>query len=146
MRAPLLLGPSYLLTPRMAGEIIYDRDIHIWTDGSALDNGADMCTAGSAWTSDLLFDDKVRLTGAVLPNNVAEVATVVLCLMAWRDAHITIHTDSTFMLGLLKGGLLAMERDGWGGRPEAHDQRTSHPFTSVPIIPALGQIRQNKLY
>jgi len=70
-----------------------------------------------AWTSDLLFDDKVKLTGAVLSNNVAEVAAVALCLMAWRDAHITIHTDSTFVLGLLEGGLLAMERDGWGDAP-----------------------------
>jgi len=59
----------------------------------------------------------VSLTGAVLSNNVAEVAAVVLCLMAWRDAHIVIHTDSTFVLGLLKGGLLALERDGWGDAP-----------------------------
>jgi len=78
-------------------------------DGSALDNGMDTCMAGSAWTSDLLFDDKVKLTGAVLSNNVAEVAAVVLCLLAWRDAHVVVHTDSTFVLGLLKGGLLAME-------------------------------------
>ena len=41
----------------------------------------------------------------------------MLCLMAWRDAHLVIHTDSTFVLGLLKGGLLAMERDGWGDAP-----------------------------
>ena len=59
----------------------------------------------------------MSLTGTVLSNNVAEVAAVVLCLMAWRDAHLVIHTDSTFVLGLLKGGLLAMERDGWGDTP-----------------------------
>ena len=59
----------------------------------------------------------MSLTGATLSNNVAEVAAVVLCLMAWRDAHVVIHTDSTFVLGLLKGGLLAMERDGWGEAP-----------------------------
>lgn len=53
----------------------------------------------------------------MLSNNVAEVAVVVLCLLAWRDAHIIIHTDSTFVLGLMKGGLLAMERDGWGEAP-----------------------------
>ena len=106
--------PSHPPDPRMAGDIIYDRDIHIWTDRLALDNSMDTCSAGSMWTSDLLFDDKVRLTGAILSNNVAEVAAVVLGLMAWRDAHVVIHTDSTFVLGLLKGGLLAMERDGWG--------------------------------
>jgi len=106
--------PSRLPTPRITGEIIYDEDVHVWTDGSALDNGTDSCTAGSAWTTDLKFDDKVRLIGAVLSNNVVEVEAVALCLLAWRDAHIVIHTDSTFGLGLLRGGLLAMEQDGWG--------------------------------
>jgi len=104
-------------TPRTVRNIIYDRDIHVWTDGSALSNGLDDCTTGSAWMSDLLFDNKVRLTGAALSNNVTEVAAIVLCLMAWRDTHIVIHTDSMFVLGLLKGGLLAMERDGWGEAP-----------------------------
>jgi len=102
---------------RHASNIIYEQDIHVWTDGSALDNGMDMCSAGSAWTLDLQFDDKVRLTRAVLSNNVAEVAAVVLCLMAWRDTHLIIHTDSTYVMGLLKGGLLAMERGGWGEAP-----------------------------
>jgi len=102
---------------RRADSIAYDRDIHVWTDGSAKDNGTDVCTAGSAWVSDMQFQDTVSLTGATLSNNVTEVAAVVLCLMAWRDAHIVIHTDSTFVLGLLGGGLLAMERDGWGDAP-----------------------------
>ena len=97
--------------------IVYDRDIHIWTDGSAEKNGQDECTAGSAWVSDIQLSDKVSLAGAVLSNNVAEVVAVVLCLLAWRNAHIVIHTDSTYVLGLLKGGLLAMERDGWGDAP-----------------------------
>jgi len=100
--------PAAPPTARQAESIIYAEDIHIWTDGSAKDNGTDICTAGSAWVSDLQFRDTVSLTGAVLSNNVAKVAAVVLCLMAWRDAHIVIHTDSTFVLGLLKGGLLAM--------------------------------------
>jgi len=42
---------------------------------------------------------------------------VVICLQAWQDAHLVIHMDSTFVLGLIKGGLLAMERDGWGDAP-----------------------------
>ena len=102
---------------RRASPIIHERDIHVWTDGSAKDNGTDVCTAGSAWVSDMQFQDAVSLTGSTLSNNVAEVAAVVLCLMAWRDAHLVIHTDSTFVLGLLGGGLLAMERDGWGDAP-----------------------------
>jgi len=109
--------PAALPSSRHADHIIYDRDIHIWTDGSAKDNGTDICTAGSAWVLDLQFSDAVSLTGSVLSNNVAEVAAIVLCLRAWRDAHIVIHTDSTFVLGLLKGGLLAMEQDGWGDAP-----------------------------
>jgi len=114
---------------RQVGSLVYKRDIHVWTDGSAKDNGTDICTAGSAWVSDLQFQDTVSLTGAVLSNNVAEVAAVVLCLMAWRDAHIVIHTDSTFVLGLLKGGLLAMERDGWGDAPQH--------FSRGPPVPLL---------
>jgi len=97
--------------------IVYKEDVHIWTDGLAKDNGTDGCTVGSAWASRMQLSDSVSLTGAVLSNNVAEVVAVVLCLLAWRDAHIVIHTDSTFVLGLLKGGLLAMERDGWGDSP-----------------------------
>jgi len=110
-------APANIPVSRTAEVIVYDRDIHVWTDGSAQDNGTDICTAGSAWFSDLQISDKVMLTGAMLSNNVAEVAAIVQCLMAWRDAHVTIHTDSTFVLGLLKGGLLAMERDGWGDTP-----------------------------
>ena len=97
--------------------IIYSQDIHVWTDGSVEKNGQSDCTAGSAWISDMRFSDKVSLTGAVLSNNVAEVAAVVLCLLAWWNAHVVLHTDSTYVLGLLKGGLLAMERDGWGEAP-----------------------------
>jgi len=109
--------PAAPPTARRAESIVYERDIHVWTDGSAKDNGTDVCTAGSAWVSDLQFQDAVSLTGVVLSNNIAEVAAIVLCLLAWRDAHLVIHTDSTFVLGLLKGGLLAMERDGWGDAP-----------------------------
>ena len=110
--APVARVPS-----RPQDDIIYDRDIHIWTDGSADKDGQDICTAGSAWVSDLQLSDKVSLMGAVLSNNVAEVAAVVLSLLAWRNTHVVIHTDSTYVLGLLKGGLLAMERDGWGDAP-----------------------------
>jgi len=110
-------APAAPPSARRADSIVYERDIHVWTDGSAKDNGTDICTAGSAWVSDIQLRDAVSLTGATLSNNVAEVAAVALCLMAWRDAHIVIHTDSTFVLGLLRGGLLAMERDGWGDAP-----------------------------
>jgi len=99
---------------RDGAEIVLPVDIHVWTDGSALNNGLETCTAGAAWTTDLGFQDDVSLFGITLSNNVAEVTAVVLCLLAWRDAHLVVHTDSSFVLGLVKGGLLAMERDGWG--------------------------------
>jgi len=102
---------------RDGSDIILARDIHIWTDGSAINNGLESCSAGAAWTSDLTLHDEVSLCGAQLSNNVAEVAAVVLCLLSWRDAHIVVHTDSSFVLGLVQGGLLAMERDGWGDAP-----------------------------
>jgi len=109
--------PARLAETRTPEDIVYERDIHMWMDGSVEHNGRADCTAGSAWVSDLGFDDCVQLTGSTLSNNVAEVAVVVLCLLAWRDAHVVIHTDSTFVLGLARGGLLAMERDGWGDTP-----------------------------
>jgi len=109
--------PATRVPSRPQDSIVYDKDIHIWTDGSAEKNGQDICTAGLAWVSDLQLSDKISLTGAVLSNNVAEVAAVVLCLLAWRNAHVVVHTDSAYVLGLLKGGLLAMERDAWGDAP-----------------------------
>jgi len=121
--------PRVHTRPREA--IIYDRDVHIWTDGSADKNGKDECTAGSAWVSDLQLSDKVSLVGAILSNNVAEVAAVVLCLLAWRNAHLIIHTDSTYVLGLLKGGLLAMERDGWGDAPRHMSRGPGTPLLQL---------------
>jgi len=90
---------------------------HIWTDGSALDNGQETCSAGAGWVSDLNFTDCVSLSGVSLSNNVAEISAVILALTAWRPYHVTIHTDSSCVLGLVKGGLLALERDGWADIP-----------------------------
>ena len=129
---------------RRVDPIVYERDIHIWTDGSAENNGTDVCTAGSAWVLDLHFQDAVSLTGSVLSNNVAEVAAVVLCLMAWRDAHIVIHTDSTFVLGLLKGGLLALERDGWGDAPRHFSRGPPLPLLRLSCTCCgIGQVGYN---
>jgi len=123
--------PALPPATRLTDPIVYERDIHVWTDGSAKDNGTDVCTAGSAWVTDLQFHNAVSLTGAVLSNNVAEVAAVTLCLMAWRDAHLVIHTDSTFVLGLVGGGLLAMERDGWGDAPRHYSKGPPTPLLQM---------------
>ena len=53
----------------------------------------------------------------MVSNNVAEVSAVIMALLAWQSSHIHIITDSTFIISLLQGGLLAMERDGWPDLP-----------------------------
>jgi len=136
-------APIMRVCSRPQEAIVYDKDIHIWTDGSADKNGQDGCTAGSAWVSDMQFSDKISLTGAVLSNNVAEVAAVVLCLLTWQNAHIVIHTDSTYILGLIKGGLLAMEWDGWGDAPR-HMSR-GPPTPLLQLLLYLLQDRTGRL-
>ena len=91
--------------------------IHLWTDSSAEDNGLESCTAGSAW---MRSDDDfghASLTGLPLSNNVAEVAAVCLALMRWPSHHLHIHSDSGYVLRLIRGGLLSLERDGWPNFP-----------------------------
>src|SRR5882757_2019570 len=91
----------------------YSHVIHVWTDGSALANGLDTCTAGAAWVSNIELQDSVALSGVPLSNNIAELAAIVLCLMAWRGYAIVVHTDSSYSLKLVTGGLLERERNGW---------------------------------
>ena len=106
---------SYILPPPGLPGVI-----SIWTDGSAHDNGLETCTAGAAWTTEFYIDGYYKLTGYPLSNNVAEVAAVILALSSWRGYDVHIFTDSTFVLGLINGGLLAMERDGWPDLPWLH--------------------------
>ena len=91
--------------------------VSVWTDGSALDNGLESCIAGSAWTTEYYIEDSCRLVGLPVTNNIAEVAAVIMALKSWRNHDIHIYTDSTFVLHLMDGGLLAMERDSWPGLP-----------------------------
>jgi len=121
-RAHLIPYPKKLRPVRScAGPLAWPSVVHAWTDGSALDNGRDKCTAGAAWTTPLGLSDKVSLGGIRLTNNVAEVAAVVLCLLAWRQVDLVVHTDSSLVLGLTRGRLLAMERDGWIDIPRDRD-------------------------
>ena len=91
--------------------------ISLWTDGSALDNGLETCTAGSAWVSDLHIHASVCLSGVPLSNNVAEIATVILALRSWPGHHLHIHTDSKFVLKLVHGSLLSLEHNSWPDFP-----------------------------
>ena len=87
--------------------------IHLWTDGSAFDNGLDSCAAGAAWVSSHGAEYSTRITNGPVSNNVAEVVAIIISLLSWRHTDLIIHTDSKYVIQLINGGLLAMERDGW---------------------------------
>ena len=87
--------------------------VHLWTDGSAFDNGLDSCVAGAAWISSHGAVYSARIVDGPVSNNVAEVVAVVTALLSWRHTDIVIHTDSMYVIKLVRGNLLAMERDGW---------------------------------
>ena len=91
--------------------------VDVWTDGSALDNGLEICTTGAAWISGTHISDMASLTGVPLSNNIAEVAAVLMALLSWPTSPLHIHTDSTFVLSLVHGGLLSLERNGWPSFP-----------------------------
>ena len=91
--------------------------VTVWTDGSALHNGRDDCVAGAAWFSHEGAFEYSHIVGAIPSNNVAEVVAVVMALKAWRSHNLHVITDSKFALGLVSGGLLAAERDGWPDCP-----------------------------
>ena len=87
--------------------------IHVWTDGSAFNNGMDSCIAGAAWVSSHRAVYSARIADGPASNNIAEVVAVVMALLSWRHTDLIIHTDSMYVIKLVKGNLLAMERDGW---------------------------------
>ena len=127
-RAYVLKYDNSLQAKPLAKVPICSDTLHVWTDGSALDNGLESCTAGAGWISDLELYDSVSLVGIPMTNNIAEVAAVTLCLTAWRGYNIVIHTDSAYVLKLMKGNLLAMERDGWGDFPRVGQSASSLPL------------------
>ena len=113
--APLICPPP---VPAQAAPARCDSPVvTVWTDGSAVDNGLESCVAGAGWYSDSGIFAYARVVGPMVSNNVAEVSAVIMALQAWQSLHLHIYTDSTFVLGLIRGGLLAMERDGWPDLP-----------------------------
>ena len=105
---------------------------HIWMDGSALNNGHPHCTAGAAWLSPCGLSEVFHLVGPRLSNNIAEICAAIQALQAWPNQALHIHTDSSFVLGLVRGGLLAMERDGWHGFPLFSTSTNSNLGFSIP--------------
>ena len=90
---------------------------HIWTDGSALNNSHPHCTAGTAWLSLCSLSKVFHLVGPCLSNNITELCAAYQAIQAWPNCALHIHSDSSFVLGLAHGSLLAMEQDGWHGFP-----------------------------
>ena len=107
---------------------------HIWTDGSALNNGHPHCTAGAAWLSPCGASAVFHLVGPRLSNNIAELCAAIKAVQAWPDQALHIHTDSSFVLGLVRGGLLTMERDGWHGFPLFSSSVDSNLGFSIPAL------------
>jgi len=127
-RSNVLAYDNSFRTAPLAQKPVCGGVFHIWTDGSAVNNGKENCSAGAGWVSDLELYDCVSLTGIPLTNNIAEVAAIALCLSAWRGYDVVVHTDSTYVLGLMRGNLLAMERDGWGDFPRVGQSASSLPL------------------
>ena len=110
----------------------YNRIINVWTDGSAEHNGQDWCTAGAAWVTDTSHSESIKLADMPCSNNIAELIALISALENWRHQDVHIHTDSTWVLSLLKGGLLARERDGWTGH-QYYDVTTEYPHTLATL-------------
>ena len=108
---PYVMPPRQTLPPEPACP--WGGVVNIWTDGSASDNGHESCIAGSAWITDFHVSDHASLRSFHPSNNLAEVVAVIMALQSWPTSDLHIHTDSTFVLGLIEGSLLAHERDGW---------------------------------
>ena len=123
--------------------------VHVWTDGSAFGNGLDSCVAGAAWVSSHGAEYSARIVDGPTSNNVAEVVAVVTALLSWRHTDMVIHTDSMYVLKLVKGNLLAMERDGWV--EYVSSLRPPRPWTtdtpgSLPDIVSSINLLQHLLY
>ena len=108
---PYVMPPMQALPPEPACP--WGGVVNIWTDGSASDNGHESCIAGSAWITDFHVSDQVSIRSFHPSNNLAEVVAVIMALLSWPTSDLHIHTDSTFVLSLIEGSLLAHERDGW---------------------------------
>ena len=108
------------------------RDVNVWTDGSAVNNGLETCVAGAAWITDTFIHGSASLCGVPLTNNIAEVAAVLLALSAWPSCNLHIHTDSSFVIKLVSGSLVSLEWRGWPNFPwlGSNDNQRA-PFTLI---------------
>jgi RNase H len=86
--------------------------VEVWTNGSALNNGTESCSARSGWVSSLGMEKSWRLVGFPVINNVAEVVAIITAISTYQYSPVLIHTDSSFIINLCLGGLLELETAG----------------------------------
>ena len=91
--------------------------VHMWTDGSATNNGSEACKSTTMWVSEDGSSGHCWITGAPSSNNIAEIVAATLALHNWPNDDLHIHTDSKLVLALFQGGLLALENSGWSTLP-----------------------------
>jgi len=91
--------------------------VHVWTDGSASNNGSETCVSVATWSTGDGLSTSCHLVGAPSSNNVAEIVAAAMALCAWPASDLHLHTDSKLVLGLLWRGLLDMENDPWSALP-----------------------------
>ena len=112
---PSKFGPYPAHSPAMHDDFppASQETVHVWTNGSAYDNGLDSCVAGAAWVLSHGATYSAWIIDGPASNNIAEVVAVVMSLLSWKHTDLVVHTDSMYVIRLVKGELLAMERDGW---------------------------------
>ena len=123
--------PKQAPVSRVPGAV---RSVTVWTDGSAVRNGEDRCVAGASWFCDDGTSAYARIVGVIPTNNIAGLSAVAMALLSWQTHSLHIMTDSKFVLGLVGGGLLAMERDGWPDTPY------SNHYSPVSLRPLLKYV------
>ena len=57
-----------------------------------------------------------------------------MAIQAWPNQALHIHTDSSFILSLVCGGLLTMERDGWHSFPLLSSSTDSNLGFTIPAL------------
>ena len=87
--------------------------------------------AGTSWCADNGVSAYTRVTGLIPSNNMAKTVAVMMVLRSWPSVSLHIHMDSRFVIGLVEGGLLAMERDGWPDMPYTN---YSNPSSLVTLF------------
>lgn len=90
--------------------------IHVWTDGSCLNNGKDdaMCGIGIFYNADSSNNISSRLPPGKYTNNRAELCAIlyVLCTNLGKQS-LVIHTDSRYSIDCITQYSIKWKRNKW---------------------------------